>query len=414
MFILDRPKSDKPTFIFIKKKLFDDDFKESLAVKILPAYWSKQSERAEVTGVSREIAEENKSINALLEKINTFIETRTQEARHSGHHLTCVELSEKLAAWTGNKRKKKGKTGTNFYDRCDAIIADMSAGLILTAQGKRYSKDTLKCYEQYMRNFKKYNEDLAFNDINLDFYRSFIKWCNDNDYSLNYIGQHLNKLIVLMKEARKRKWHNNTTYLDGEFKRLREETDDIALSQPELDAINDKHLPNQFWDIARDWFVIGCYLGLRVSDVKLLNKDVNFTTDSVVIANEKTDTKVVVPTNERIREIMKKWNGLPPAMTEQEINRYIKKVCEIIGLNDVVLYFLTKGGERKDYYLKKYEMVSCHTMRRFFITELLRLGFTDNQVMQLAGIKKHATLLRYKKTKPEETATIVKGHAFFK
>lgn len=86
----------------------------------------------------------------------------------------------------------------------------------------------------------------------------------------------------------------------------------------------------------------------------------------------------------------------------------------MVQLNETVLYFLTKGGTRKDFYLKKYEMVSCHTARRSFITNLLNAGIPDNQVMQLAGIKKHATLLRYKKTKPEETANILKDHTFFK
>lgn len=153
---------------------------------------------------------------------------------------------------------------------------------------------------------------------------------------------------------------------------------------------------------------------MRVSDIKLLNKDVNFTADSVVIANEKTDTKVVVPINKQIRAIMKKWSGLPPRMHEVEINRHIKKVCEIVKMDQPVLYFLTKGGERRDFYLKKYQMVSCHTMRRFFITELIRLGIADNKIMQLAGIKRHETLLRYKKITPEENAANMKGQAFFK
>lgn len=412
MFILDRPNSDKPTPIFIKKKLFDGPFKESLGVKILPAHWIKSAERVEISGMDKSAINENKSINTLLDKIEQFINTRAIEARHTGSHLTCLELTEKLSDLTG--KKKHAKAAAGFYDHCDAIVTDMREGNILTQYGKRYSGDTLKCYEMYLRNFKRHNESLTWNAITIDFYRSFIKWCNDQDYSLNYIGQHLNKLIVLMKEARRRKMHNNTVYLDDDFKKLQEETDDISLTPAEVIVISKRHLPNQLWDIARDWFIIGCYLGLRVSDVKRLNKDVNFTKDSVVIANEKTDTRVAVPINQAIRDIMMKWKGLPPQMTDIEINRYIKKVCEICGLVAPVLYFLTKGGTRKDYYLKKYEMVSCHTMRRFFITELLRLKTPDNQVMQLAGIKKHATLLRYKKITPEENAQEMKDHPFFK
>jgi site-specific recombinase XerD len=59
-------------------------------------------------------------------------------------------------------------------------------------------------------------------------------------------------------------------------------------------------------------------------------------------------------------------------------------------------------------------MISAHTARRSFITGLLEAGVSDNQVMALAGIKKHTTLLRYKKTKAEKTAEIMKDHPYFK
>lgn len=412
MFILDRPNSDTPTFIFIKKKLSDGPFKSTLGIKVLPAHWIGKTKRAVIEGLDKATCNENKSINTLLDKIKQFIDARVIDARYTGNHLTGPELTARLVDLTGKKKITKATTG--FFDHCEAIITDMSDGTILTQYGKRYSEGTLKCYEMYLRNFKEYKSDLTWAAITLDLYREFIKWCNDKDWSMNYIGQHINKLIVLMKEARRRKLHNNTIYLDDDFKKLQEETDDISLTPLEVITISNKHLPNQLWDIARDWFIIGCYLGLRVSDVKRLNKDLHFTADTMVIANEKTDTRVAVPIKPVIHDIMKKWDGLPPKMTDIEINRYIKKVCEVCGLNAPVLYFLTKGGARRDFYLKKFEMVSCHTMRRYFITELLRLKSPDNQVMQAAGIKKHATLLKYKKTTPEENAEDMKDHPFFK
>lgn len=411
MFILDRPGADKPTYIFLKKKLSDGPYKESVGIKILPAMWVRATERASLENLDKATINEHKSINMLLDKIAGFIEARTRDARYTGNHLTCAEMAEKLADLTGRKRAVKAATG--FYDHCDAIIKDMAAGKILTAQGKRYSASTLKCYGLYLRTFKKYDPALTWTGITLDFYRSFIKWCNDQDFSLNYIGQHINKLIVLMKEAKKRGYHNNIAHLDPDFKRMREETDDISLTPAELDLLYKQNIPNKIRDIARDWFIIDCYLGLRVSDIQLLDPK-NIESDRVTIASEKTDTKVVIPLRPEVKAILKKWKGLPPKITDAEINRSIKEVCEILKFNDVVLYSVTKGGARKDFYLKKWEMVSCHTCRRSFITNLLNAGVTDNQVMQLAGIKKHATLLRYKKTKPEQTADIMKDHPFFK
>lgn len=410
MFVLHTPKSTNPTAILIKKMLSDGECRASLGVKVLPTHWNKETERAVIEKLDKAKINENKSINTLLDKIEQYINSRATDARYTGNHLTCAELDEKLQEWTGKRKAIKGHT---IYEQCEAIIEDMRSGLILTPAGKIYSAGTLKNYGMYLRDFKEYNPNLTWKEINIDFYRSFIKWCNEKDFSLNYIGQHINKLIVLLKEAKGRGYHHNTAYLDGEFKRLSEHTDDISLTPAELDKIYKQNIPNQVRDIARDWFVIDCCLGLRVSDIQLLNTK-NFEKDRVTIASEKTDTKVVIPLRPEVKAILKKWGGLPPKMSDQEINRSIKEVCEVVGLNETVLYFLTKGGARKDYYLKKYEMVSNHTARRFFITTLLNEGVTDNQVMQLAGIKKHATLLRYKKTKPETTADIMKDHKFFK
>lgn len=413
MFILHTPKSNKPTSIIFKKVLSDGPYKSALGVKILPAQWSKKNERAEINDLDKARADENKSINNLLGKIADFIEARTRDARYTGNHLTREEMAGKLLELTGRNTEKKA---TGFYPKCRQIIADMESGSLLTPRGKKYSEGTVRCYGITLATLESYSLKLSWETVDIRFYRSFIKWCNDKEFSMNYIGQHIKNLVRLMKigKGKSYQYHNCVGFLDEDFKYMQEQTDDIALTQEELTAIANKNIPNKRWDIARDWFVIGCYLGLRVSDVKLLDKAVNFTSDSVVIANEKTDTKVVVPVNKRIRDIMKKWEGLPPKMADSEINLHIKKVCEIVGLKETFLYVVTKGGKRQDFYLKKYQMVSCHTMRRFFITELLRLQVPDNQVMQLAGIKKHSTLLRYKKISAEENAVNMKGKAFFK
>lgn len=414
MFMLHTPKSDKPTSIIFKKVLSDGPCREALGVSILPIYWDKESERAKVTDLDKATTEDHKSINSLLGKIADFIEARTRDARYTGNHLTREEMAGKLLELTGKNTEKKA---TGFYPKCRQIVADMESGTLLTPRSKKYSEGTIRCYNLTIDVLEDFNKALTWTAIDMKFYRAFMKWCNDEkSYCLNTIGQHIKCIKRLMKIGKSKiyQYHNCTGFMDEDFKYMQEQTDDIALTQEELTAIANKNIPNRRWDIARDWFVIGCYLGLRVSDVKLLDKGVNFTSDSVVIANEKTDTKVVVPLNKPIRAIMKKWDGLPPKMADNEINLHIKKVCEIIGLDETFLYVVTKGGKRQDFYLKKYDMVSCHTMRRFFITELLRLQVPDNQVMQLAGIKKHSTLLRYKKISAEENAVNMRGKAFFK
>lgn len=416
MFKLHTPNSARPTPILIKKTVSDGQFKTSLGVSIHPAYWDKATQRAITENLDRETTSENKSINALLGKIADFVIARTKDARYTSNYLTKAELGAKVHELTGKKKRGPELSPDpvkSFYDLCREVIADMESGVVLTPQGKIYSEGTIKNYNQSLNSIEYYNSDLSFDDISMDFYRSFIKWCNDKDWSMNYIAQHIKNLVCLMKATKKRGHHDNIAYLDEEFKVIQENTDDIALTEKELEKLYKHPLTDQTQDIARDWFIIDCFLGLRVSDIQLLHNR-NIHDNTITIANEKTDTKVVIPMRTEVREILQKWGGFPPKITDQEINRSIKDVAKDAKLTQPVLYFLTKGGSRRDFYLKKYEMISCHTARRSFITNLLNSGVADNVVMQLAGIKKHATLLRYKKTKPEETAEIMKGHRFFK
>lgn len=411
MFVLHNPQSDTPTYIYIKKQLTDGTVRASLSMKIHPAFWDSATKRAVITGLDRATLEDNKSINAVLSDLEKFVEARKRDARYSGNILTSHELLGKIEQLTG-RRISNGKAAPTLFDHCEDIIDDMKSGKLLTPRtNKRYTKGTIAGYKLALGKARSFNPQLSFMHINLEFSKEFMKWCNDQDFSLNYIGQLMKNIVQLVDEAKERGWHQNEDY--KKIPVVREDTDDIHLEPHELDKIYKHNLPNKTLDIARDWFIIDCYLGLRISDIQLLN-DRNFTKNTVTIVNEKTDTKVVVPLRPEVKAILKKWKGLPPKITDQEINRSIKEVAELAGIKDTVLYFLTKGGKRKDYYLKKYEMVSNHTARRSFITNLLNAGVPDNQVMHLAGIKKHHTLLRYKKSSPEKTAEILKNHSFFK
>lgn len=410
MFILDRSKSDKPTFIFIKKQLSDGPYKASLGIKILPVFWDKGSERAIVIGLDRTTIVENKSINTLLDKIRQFIDSRAIDARYTSSHLTGIELTNKIQDLTG---KKKRQEATDFFTYCKIIIADMEDGRLLNNRNKKYSAETAVSYYSILKTLEEFNGQLRFTDITIDFYKSFIKWCNEKDYSMNYIGLHISKLKVLMKEGGKRNYHNSISYLNADFKVLSEINDEISLSESEIEKLYTHVYENPKLDLARDWAIIDSFLGLRVSDIQLLNEK-NIHGNTITVVNEKTDTKVVVPLNSKVKAIIKKWGGIPPKINKRIFQDQVKDICRLAGIDQPEIYFITKGGDRRDYYLKKYELVSPHTFRRAFITNLLNAGIPDNQVMQLAGLKRHTTLMRYKKTKPEETAEIMKKHKFFK
>lgn len=399
-FILDRPASDKPTFIFFLKNFPDGRLKYPVKAKVLPTNWNSELQRVEL---------DKDNINATLSRLDLVFKDIQLQGRLHGKPVTKAVVESAF-----NKALGRNLASSKFFDVIDNIIDERESGKELTKDGKRFAEETIRGYRHTRDNLYKFDPRMRFEAITLDTYKELIAFFNEkHDHAINSIGKIIKNWKVFLRAAKKRGAHDNLIYLDEDFRVPDEETDDVYLSEAELKTIYEKHYVTDTLDLVRDWFIIDCFTGLRISDIQMLS-DEHILKDRIRLVNEKTDTKVVIPIHPYVKAILKKHKGLPRKITDQKMNENIKKVCEIAGIKESVLYSVTKGGKRKDYHLKKYEMVSNHTARRCFITNLLNAGFPDNQVMQLAGIKKHATLLRYKKTKPEETAEIVKDHKFFK
>jgi integrase len=400
-FILDRPGSNLLTFIFFLKSFPDGRLKYPVKEKVHPDNWNPDLQR---------VKDDRDRINTILSRIELVYQDLETQSRLHGKPLSKLATENAF-----NKALGRVIAGRNFFEVIDQIIDDRESGKELTKDSKRFSAHTIKGYRHTRDNLYKFDSRMTFEGITMKTYNEVLAFFNgkDFDHAINTIGKTVKNWKVFLKAAKKRGAHDNLIYLDEDFKVPDEETDDVYLSEAELKTIYEKHYVIKTLDLVRDWFIIDCFTGLRISDIQVLDAQ-HILKDRIRLINEKTDTKVVIPIHPYVKAILKKHGGLPRKITDQKMNENIKKVCEIAGINEPVLYSVTKGGKRKDFHLKKYEMVSNHTARRCFITNLLNAGEPDNRVMQLAGIKKHATLLRYKKTKPEETADIMQERPFFK
>lgn len=398
MFSLDSPKSTTPTFIFLRFTCADGRLKYPVKEKVLPTNW--KGER---------VVQDTKGTNITLNKIALTLTNVQYEAKVKSRPITKAWLESALDKALGRI------TGAgSFYDIIDAIIADREEGRELTKKGKRYSWHTIKGYKHTRDNLFRFDPHMTFESVTLQTYSDLIAYYNtEHDHALNSLGKMVKNWKVFMKAAKKRGVHENLIYLDEDFVTPEEDTDLVALDEIELERIYNHNFPNKMLDRARDWFIIGAYTGLRIGDIQLLNEK-NLIGETITVYNSKTDIKVVIPFHPFVRTILKKHKGLPPKVLDKDMNIRIKKVCELAGINEHVLYSLIKGGIRKDFHLKKFELVSNHTMRRCSITNMLEAGIPDNQVMQVHGIKKHSTLMKYKKTKAEKNAEIVSRHEYYK
>lgn len=336
----------------------------------------------------------NKGTRAILNKITTNIEQLETDFKIKGEALTCDILRSHL-----DITLRRG-SGPDVLERFQSILGKIKSGQILSGQKRVYTPGSIKALNFTLSLLKRF----GLKDVSMKTYFDFIRYCTALNYSINYTGSQIKNIKMFCNKA--------GISLDKEFKKMTEETHDIYLDESELKKIYKLKLSSRK-DLVRDWFILDCYTGLRVSDLVLLSKQ-NLSKGMISIANKKTGAKVVVPVHDYVKKIVKKYKGFPPVITDVEINRVIKGVAEKAGIKDDILVTITKGGKREDSYLKKWQMVSCHTARRSYITNLRKNGIPDSIVMKLTGIKSPMTLRKYDKLSNEEAAKIAAGHVFFK
>ena len=185
----------------------------------------------------------------------------------------------------------------------------------------------------------------------------------------------------------------------------------VFLSFDEIEKIKDVTTLNTDWNIAKDWLVLGCYLGQRVSDLLRMNKRMIYTkTDSegntfrfIEIKQQKTGEKVVIPIHDEVETILNKYNGdFPPTFANNFdsnavlFNRHIKKVCELAGIQEMIKGKVYNEDKKKNEIVEteKYNLVSSHVCRRSFATHNY-IKVPTPIIMAVTGHKTEKEFLNY-------------------
>jgi len=392
----------------------DGRVKRGVGEKILPADWDFDNQRAR--GNTRAA----RQINQIIDAISGLIPGLKSECRRNNRVISSVDVISALDVLLQDKRKEDKAPVRDMFTDIKAIIAGMKDGTILTPGKKKrkYAAETIKSYEsrtlpKLQEFYSDKKEAPQWAGVDLELYELFITWCHEKDLADNSIGVYIKCWKRVGKIALKKGWHNNLVFNDEEFMILKEDTPDIYLDENKIERLYKQKVPIRHYDIARDWFVLDCELGLRISDLQRIGQK-DFEGKNFQFVNQKTGAHVAIPIHPRVKAIIKKWKGLPPAITEQKFREYIKEVAHLAKLNDKFIYKITKGGKLQVFEFKEWQMVSAHTCRRSFITNLLRMGIPHAQVMMLAGIKRYETLMRYYKQTPEEAANEVGKHEYYR
>jgi len=130
------------------------------------------------------------------------------------------------------------------------------------------------------------------------------------------------------------------------------------------------------------------------------------------LKTQKTKHTVTIPIHPTVRAILEKYNyELPPAISNQKFNKYIREVAEAAKINEPFTKHITKGGKSLSIPMKKYEAVSSHVARRSFATNAYKRKIEPLLIMAITGHKTETEFLKYIKVTDEEKAAMFESAA---
>ncbi|TVZ52258.1 tyrosine-type recombinase/integrase [Dokdonia sp. Hel_I_53] len=290
------------------------------------------------------------------------------------------------------------------------------------SSNKPLSNGTIRTYRTALKKLQDYNDTIKkvdFDDITLDFHKSYTSYLQNKKYSNNYIGNQFKQLKAIMNASLERNIHNNIEFRKRSFSKITEKVDHIYLTGSEIDKIECTQLTTDKHKRARDLFLIQCYTAMRVGDLmKLTSENLKATKDGtryLEYVQSKTGKTVQVPLSRKFLALIERNdNKLPKKMSEQKINDYIKEIAEIAELNEIIHIEKTIGGKTVRTPYKKYEIISNHTGRRSFCTNAYLADMSTIDIMAMSGHTSETVFYRYIKVTPTERLQRLSKHIFFK
>jgi hypothetical protein len=413
-FRLDHPKKDqqdKPVSI-LAQLYINSKMRPELATgeKVAPGNWDKESERATSKHAGY------KKLNLHLQTISTDLMQLWRDNKELSQKELRVKMEQILRGAAYNPIAEK-KT-----------LFEALSRFIESYKGEK-AANSVKMYVTLQKRLSEFDSEVSKIDIDtldFNFYDKFKRFLYDlpnynyNGYSLHrqedhsYVVQqdtlglpvgifddkvfkYFINLKTFLAWAEKRGYKVNPVYKQWEI--IKRKYPPISLTMAELEKLERVELPKHL-DVARDYLVLECRTGQRISDLKRFDKkDLDgFKWNNTPKKGNRLNNKVVTIHFEGYCApaywILQKYNFKMPFIHEQVLNKLIKEVCRMAGINQEMYIERWAGSKQVRIPGKKYQFISTHVGRKTFIT--IALQFMPPKVVKdLAGIDSYETLRHY-------------------
>jgi integrase len=270
------------------------------------------------------------------------------------------------------------------------------------------SSTITKCnvIKHLLERYQKHTKSILYiRDIDAKFKMDFEKYCISVGYAPNTTARNIRFVKTFCRHAKSNgvETHHQLDSIKAKYYKV----ESIYLSLKEIESIEKikiKDLTDGL-ENARDWLLISCYCGQRVSDFLRFDKSmIRYEKNKarelkplIEFTQVKTEKIMTIPLHSKIMEILKKYDGdFPRKISDQRYNEHIKKVCEKAKINEPIHGILfdkdLKEKVEKDY--PKWKLVSSHIGRRSFASNNYGI-IPTSFLMYITGHTTEAMFLTY-------------------
>lgn len=241
---------------------------------------------------------------------------------------------------------------------------------------------------------------ISFGQVNSVFFETLMEYAyKEKEVKQNYFAKIIKVLKSFLKWSEEKGFHSNRDY--EKFVATEHDIDIVYLTFDELMKLYNHKFDTDRLSHVRDFYCMGCFTGLRFSDLSKLHL-ANISEEHIVLSIQKTKTQNhAIRLTKYAKEILAKYKDTIyeplPHISSQKFNDYIKECCELAEITQPFTVHWFVGNKKETLTLPKCKFITSHTARKTFITNSLLLGMEPKAIKKIANIKKDVVLDKYMK-----------------
>lgn len=373
------------------------DRKARTIFSVNPKEWSKSK-----GGVLHKRSEELRTLHENLEELRSQLTKKVNEALLKNEIIDGLWLRN--AVNPKRKIEKKPDSLLDYLAKYEAEVASIKSKSI--KEKIRQANLKISRYEKYRQ------QSIGITEVSAQVLRDMHSYLiNTEHYSEGTIVRFIKFVKTICFYAQM-----NGVAVNADIRQVRlsvPANEPIYLNKKELIKIKELKIEKKYLDNARDWLIISCFTAQRVSDLMRNRYEQLIKSESgtlfLVYRQKKTKKDVEVLLNRVVEEILEKnGNKFPRPISSVNYNKYIKEVCKLAGLTEMV-----QGKKAKSVSVRKigntnsrervrkvsglfpkYELISAHIGRRSFASNFM--GVMPNYLIrEFTGHSSDRELAKY-------------------